>query len=92
MKGGLDVNFFSHSAGSIIEKTAEINRKLEQIKKAMESDRPSVSLERFDKWFANFKTSQLVRLFVVEFGLPCLLATFALISIIVRVYTRLSVL
>jgi hypothetical protein len=92
LAGGLEVHFFSNSASTLVEKASELKRKLDAIDKTMASNRPSVSLERFDRWFANFKTSQLIRLFVVELGLPCALGIFALISILVRLYAGSAVL
>lgn len=89
LKGGLDVNFFSKNATTISEHASNLERRLSNMEKLLKSNRPSVSLERFDRWFANFKTSQLIRLFLLELGLPCMLGVVALGGIIIRIVENL---
>jgi hypothetical protein len=90
--GELSVHFFSDSASTLVEKASELSRKLDAINKLLLSNQPPVSIERFDRWFANFKTSHLIRLFVVELGVPCVLAIAALASITIRLFMGSAVL
>jgi hypothetical protein len=81
---GLDRELLTRIETKLIEDAASLKRKLERFKKILESKRPEVSLERFDRWFSNFKTSQLIRLFLFELGLPCLLGGAAFVAIAIR--------
>jgi hypothetical protein len=84
LSGGLSPKFFSEQAATIAKQATELDTRLYHLENALKSNRPSVSLERFDRWFKNFKRSQIRRLFVMEFGLPCALGIVPLIGISVR--------
>lgn len=46
--------------------------------KVVSSERITVSLERFDRWFWNYQIFQLIRLFVIEFLFPVVLSLIVL--------------
>jgi hypothetical protein len=81
---GLSAKFFSEHAATLAKQVTEVDTRLYHLENILKSSRITVSLERFDRWFRNFKRSQILRLLVMEFGLPCMLAIVPLIGISVR--------
>tara|TARA_R110002096_G_scaffold257381_1_gene450739 strand:+ start:61150 stop:62010 length:861 start_codon:yes stop_codon:yes gene_type:complete len=60
------------------EETSKIKASLDNLERALNSDRIPASLDRFEKWFRLFSWSQLSRWFVLEWGGPIVLALWAL--------------
>lgn len=50
------------------------------------SQRPSVSLKRFDNWFSLFLRSQNLRWLLLDVGMPVLLASYALVLLLTKMW------
>ena len=79
-------NIDQPNIGHVTRRASEINAELahfrialERTRKTIESTRIPASLERFDRWFQCFRTSQVWRLFVLDIALPFLLGSFAFV-------------
>lgn len=65
-----NINHVSRAATEIKNDTAELQRHIENAVKTLQSARIPVSLDRFDRWFRCFRTSQITRIILLDVIFP----------------------
>jgi hypothetical protein len=73
-----NINHVVHGAGDIRNKASELERRLGEAVKVIQSARIPVSLERFDRWFRRFSKSQIARIVLLDLAVPFIFGVVAI--------------
>jgi hypothetical protein len=74
-----NINHITQTCTKLTEDISRLERSLNEVEKTITSVRVPVSLERFDRWFLCFKTSQVVRVLVLDLVFPVAFGIAALV-------------